>query len=104
MQHLGNIAVIVGDADRSVRDEKNDIRLLDSYLDLGTDFILIRLIFQLNAAGIDHMKFLVEPGPGSVDPVTGDARLIFDNGQPAADAPVENRRFAYIRSSDNCYC
>ena len=76
---------------RDLLDENQDIRLFDRDLDLHPDLFLKRLVFQLNTAGIDHPICLGQPFAVAIDPVSGDARGVFDDREPLLQHSVEDR-------------
>ena len=55
----------------------------------------------LEACGVDDGEGKVRDPALALAAVAGDARLIVDQGQPAADQPVEQRRLADVRPADD---
>lgn len=90
-QHPRDELVVAGYAIAAVDDKQNDVGFLDRNFDLGFNFFLKRLVFQLNSASVNDAEILSQPRSFSVNPVPGHARGILDDGNPFAQDPIKNR-------------
>ena len=102
LQQTGNIFVIIGQTRLAGAYHDDHICFFDGYGHLSPDFFLIRLIFQLDAAGINHPELSSEPFAFCIDTVSGHAWRIFDNRDSRSGQTVKNRRLPHIRPADDC--
>ena len=100
IEHARDLLIIVVQSGPAVDHENDDIRFVDSDLNLRADFLLEWGVRDFDAARIDDSEFSRQPFADPVKAVSGDARGVFDNRSAGSDDAVENRRFSDVRGTD----
>ena len=101
-QQLGEMAVERRQAGAGIDDEQADVGRADRGLGLRAHAAGERIRRGLvEAGGVDGGEFEPADAGLALAPVAGDARQVVDQRQPLADEPVEQRRLADIRPTDD---
>ena len=91
LQHTRNVLIVIGQTEFSVHDKNDHIRLFEGDGYLSLNFLLVRLIGQLNTAGIDQTERMSGPFRSCVNAVSGYSRNVFHNGNTGSCDSVKNR-------------
>ena len=102
----GGFAIKRDDAFLHIDDEDDEVGGFDSELDLfergfRDDVGCLFPTEQANAAGIDECERLAMPFGFGADAIARDAGLIVDDGNAPPNDPVEERRLADVRATDD---
>src|SRR5437868_6225835 len=86
-----------GNGRTSVEDKKNERRLFDRNLGLFEDSLGDFALFtRNNSPRIYNLEGAAIPGRRTIDAITGNARLISDDGSTLSDQTIEQRGFPNV--------
>ena len=102
LEHAGHLLVRGGEAGLDVRDEDDDIGVVDGDLGLlpheGEDLVVG---VGLDTAGVHQTELPAGPLALAVDTVAGDAGGILHNGQALSDELIEQHGLAHVGAAHN---
>ena len=101
-QNPGNVGVLLHNAAARIAHKQNNICLFNGNFRLLADGNSNRVaVHNLNTAGINHHKLVVQPVALGVKAVARYARGVFNNGNAAVCKNIKQCRFADIRPANN---
>ena len=104
LKHTGHLLVGGSQAGLDIRDEDNDVGVVDGDLGLlpheGQN---LAVCIGLDAAGVHQAEPAAHPLALTVDTVTGDAGGVLYDGQPPADDLIEQHGLAHVGASHDRY-
>lgn len=104
LEHTGYLLVGGSQAGLDIRDEDNDVGVVDGDLGLlpheGQN---LAVCIGLDAAGVHQAEPAAHPLALAVDTVTGDAGGVLYDGQPPTDDLIEQHGLAHVGASHDRY-
>ena len=101
-EQLGDVRVLLGDADDGVDDEQRDVGVAGSAFSLWRETFWSRSSPPREpAAGVDELERVAVPLRVDLLAVAGDPGALLDDRLAASDDAVEQRGLAHVRPADD---